>query len=187
MRSPTTARPARRTHAADKERAMPTEPSREAVVADPIGLVLHWECGRIVSMDLAWSRDLEPGQAGPATAHGAALAEALERYLAGEPASWPELPLDWDRPAPFHRKVLRALMDLPWGAATTYGGLAALAGNRRAARAVGQAMGANPWPLVVPCHRVLAGGGRLGGFGGQGLPMKRFLLDLEGIPYKDLI
>jgi len=66
-----------------------------------------------------------------------------------------------------------------YGQTCTYGELAALVGNRRAARAVGQALARNPTPILVPCHRVLASGGGLGGFGG-GLEMKRRLLLLEG-------
>jgi methylated-DNA-[protein]-cysteine S-methyltransferase len=82
----------------------------------------------------------------------------------------------------FTGRVLEAVHGIPFGAALSYGEVAAAVGSPGAARAVGQAVGSNPLPLVIPCHRVLAAHGRLGGFGG-GLAWKRFLLDLEGISY----
>ncbi len=109
------------------------------------------------------------------------LAEALEQlraYFAGRRTSF-DLPLRLEV-LPFTGAILQALDAIPFGSTTTYGRLAALVGRPRAARAVGQAVGANPLPIVIPCHRVLAGDGSLGGFGG-GLPWKRFLLKLEGI------
>jgi methylated-DNA-[protein]-cysteine S-methyltransferase len=82
---------------------------------------------------------------------------------------------------PFHRKVYRALCNIPSGKTVTYAGLARLAGSPKAARAVGQAMAKNPWPIVIPCHRVVAGNGRLGGYSGRGgVATKRKLLQLEG-------
>ena len=81
--------------------------------------------------------------------------------------------------APFTRRVWRALADLPPGAVVGYGELARKLGRPGSARAVGRACGANPLPLFVPCHRVRAGDGGLGGFSG-GLPWKRLLLDREG-------
>jgi methylated-DNA-[protein]-cysteine S-methyltransferase len=75
--------------------------------------------------------------------------------------------------------VLRALARVSYGRTVTYGELAARVGQPRGARAVGQAMARNPVPLVIPCHRVVASGGGLGGYGG-GLALKRRLLDLEG-------
>ena len=101
--------------------------------------------------------------------------EILE-YLSGRRRKF-TVPLDLGV-RPFHGKVLAAARRIPYGRTATYGELAARAGSPRAARAVGQAMARNPVPLVVPCHRVVAGGGGLGGFGG-GLDLKRRLLDLE--------
>jgi methylated-DNA-[protein]-cysteine S-methyltransferase len=81
----------------------------------------------------------------------------------------------------FDRTVLRTLHDtVPAGSTTTYGELASASGRPRAARAVGSVMANNPVPIVVPCHRVLASNGTLGGYGG-GLDMKRLLLELEGV------
>jgi O-6-methylguanine DNA methyltransferase len=69
--------------------------------------------------------------------------------------------------------------EIPYGQTRSYGWLAARAGKPQAARAVGQAMAANPWPIIVPCHRVVSSNGHLGGYGG-GLGMKERLLRLEG-------
>lgn len=79
---------------------------------------------------------------------------------------------------PFQLRVWRALDRIPYGETWSYGELARAAGARRGARAVGQACGANPVAIVVPCHRVIRGDGSLGGYGG-GLRFKQFLLDLE--------
>jgi len=106
-----------------------------------------------------------------------ALAQ-LRAYFAGRLTTF-DLPLRLEVPR-FTGSVLRALDGIPYGATSTYGRLAALAGRPGAARAAGQAVGANPLPVVLPCHRVLAGDGSLGGFG-AGLSWKRFLLTLEGV------
>ncbi len=81
---------------------------------------------------------------------------------------------------PFHRAVWEAILSIPRGATISYAELAHRVGRPGAARAVGQAVGANPVPLLVPCHRVVDADGGLGGFGG-GLPMKRALLEQEGV------
>ncbi len=91
-----------------------------------------------------------------------------------------ELELDWSLvPRGFYGRVLRATAKLPFGATATYGEMAGRAGNPRAFRAAGTALGSNPIPIVVPCHRVVRAGGELGEYGG-GAPMKEFLLRLEG-------
>lgn len=116
--------------------------------------------------------DLEPG--GPLVA---ALARELGEYLCGERTSF-DLPLD-PRGTAFQRAVWAELRRVPYGTTVSYGELARRAGRPRAARAVGQAVGANPLPILLPCHRVLPGGGGLGGFG-PGVDWKRRLLALEG-------
>ena len=78
----------------------------------------------------------------------------------------------------FQRAVWRQLQEIPYGETISYGELARRVGNPKASRAVGSANGANPLPIVIPCHRVIAGDGTLGGFGG-GLPTKQTLLALE--------
>lgn len=115
------------------------------------------------------------------TPHGKLLLQALEGYVAGEAVTWPELPLAWERVSPFACKVLQTLFaGVGAGKTVTYGELAVMAGRAGAARAVGGIMARNPWPLVVPCHRVLGANNRLHGFSGAGLPMKAWLLTREG-------
>jgi methylated-DNA-[protein]-cysteine S-methyltransferase len=102
--------------------------------------------------------------------------EKLRRYARGD-ATALDGALDLTQGTPFQRQVWEALLDIPCGETRTYGQIAERIGRPRAARAVGQAVGANPLPIIVPCHRVVASGG-LGGFGG-GLAMKKHLLGLE--------
>jgi len=106
------------------------------------------------------------------------LPERLRRYAHGEPVAFTDA-LDFSAATPFQRAVWLATQEIPYGQTRSYGWLAARAGRPRAARAVGQAMAANPWPIIVPCHRVVSSDGRLGGYGG-GLDMKERLLRLEG-------
>jgi methylated-DNA-[protein]-cysteine S-methyltransferase len=103
----------------------------------------------------------------------------LDLYFEGKLDSF-DLPLDWRLSGGFRRRVLRAINRIPYGQTRSYTEMARKAGNERAVRAAGTACGSNPIPLVVPCHRVLRTGGALGGYGG-GLPMKRGLLELEGV------
>ena len=102
--------------------------------------------------------------------------EQLRAYFAGALQAF-DLPLA-PRGTPFQQHVWRALRAIPYGATTSYGAIARELGDAAATRAVGAANGRNPLPIVVPCHRVIGVDGSLTGFGG-GLPLKRFLLDLE--------
>ena len=104
-----------------------------------------------------------------------AIRQVLE-YLEGKRSDF-DLPLDL-RGTTFQRTVWKALCEIPYGATRTYADVARAVGNPNAVRAVGTANGANPIPLVVPCHRVVASGGKLGGYGG-GLDLKRRLLAME--------
>ncbi|MEU2153550.1 methylated-DNA--[protein]-cysteine S-methyltransferase [Streptomyces sp. NPDC019396] len=125
--------------------------------------------------------------AGAASAGGPAapgrLAEPIcqfAEYFAGRRRDF-DLTLDWSLTSGFNREVLRELASgVPYGAVVGYGELAARVGRPDAAQAVGAAMGSNPLPLVVPCHRVVESDGSLGGFGG-GRETKRKLLALEGV------
>lgn len=103
----------------------------------------------------------------------------LDLYFEGKLDRF-DLPLDWQLSEGFRLKVLRAIARIPYGQTRNYTQMARSAGNQRAVRAAGTACGRNPIPLVVPCHRVLRSGGALGGYGG-GLPMKRRLLEIEGV------
>ena len=102
----------------------------------------------------------------------------LDEYFEGRRQDF-EVPIDWSYLAGFTREVLRATARIGFGEVSTYAGVAAEAGSPRAVRAAGNALGANPMPVVVPCHRVLRSGGKLGGYTG-GLERKEFLLRLEG-------
>ena len=102
----------------------------------------------------------------------------LEEYFSGRRRQF-ELPLDWTLVGAFGRRVLRVTSEIPYGGVLSYAEVAADAGSPRGSRAAGNALGSNPIPIVVPCHRVLRSGGALGGYGG-GLERKRFLLELEG-------
>ena len=106
--------------------------------------------------------------------------ELLQAFYRGEPVDFSSVVLDMEGRPPFYRRVWEALREIPRGTTITYGELAARVGRPRAARAVGQAMAANPYPPIVPCHRVIAHNGGLGGFGG-GLDLKARLLALEGL------
>jgi methylated-DNA-[protein]-cysteine S-methyltransferase len=120
----------------------------------------------------------DEGEDGPASTLDE-VGRQLDAYFAGHRPAF-DLPLDWSRTSGFQRRVLQTLYaEIGFGHTVTYGDLATMAGRPEAARAVGVAMATNPIPIVVPCHRVVASGGALGGFGG-GLEMKRWLLTHEG-------
>ena len=102
----------------------------------------------------------------------------LDEYFAGRRTEF-ETPIDWSHLAGFTREVLRATARIAFGETSTYAGVALRAGSPRAMRAAGNALGANPMPVIVPCHRVLRTGGALGGYTG-GIERKEYLLRLEG-------
>jgi methylated-DNA-[protein]-cysteine S-methyltransferase len=104
----------------------------------------------------------------------------LEEYFAGRRRRF-DAALDWSLIGPFGRRVLEAASAIPYGGVLSYAEIAAEAGSPRGSRAAGNALGANPIPIVIPCHRVLRTGGALGGYGG-GAERKRWLLELEGAP-----
>ena len=101
----------------------------------------------------------------------------LDEYFAGDRRAF-DLPLA-PRGTPFQRKVWTALRRIPWGETASYADIARRVGSPKGMRAVGGANGRNPIAIIVPCHRVIAADGTLGGYGG-GLERKRFLLELEG-------
>jgi O-6-methylguanine DNA methyltransferase len=103
---------------------------------------------------------------------------ALKKILAGKKSRLP--PLDWTGKTEFQKSVWRQMLKISTGKTKSYGEIAAAIGNPKAVRAVGGACGANPVPVLVPCHRVLAANKKLGGFSG-GLDWKRKLLAAEGI------
>ncbi len=132
---------------------------------------------------------VSPARAGSGAAGRLAerAAEQLGAYLAGERRTW-DLPLVVDRLRAWDGDVLNGVACLRWGEVTSYGGLARRIGRPGAARAVGGAVGRNPVAILVPCHRVIAGDGSIGGYGGDWwgsrerlLEIKRELLRLEGV------
>jgi methylated-DNA-[protein]-cysteine S-methyltransferase len=117
-------------------------------------------------------------------ADGGELADRLAVYFAGEPAAFDDVVLDLDGVTPFQRALTEALRSIPYGETATYGELAALAGSPGGARAAGTFCAGNRFPIVVPCHRVVAAEG-IGGFGSLGVGYKNRLLELEQIPGVD--
>ena len=121
--------------------------------------------------------DVELGRPDPA------IKKQLDAWFAGKSHTL-DIPLDLSTVDGFKRTVLETLVrEVPWGETVSYGELATLAGKPRAARAVGTAMASNPLPFVIPCHRVIAAGGRIGGYGGgrNAVELKRKLLAREGV------
>jgi methylated-DNA-[protein]-cysteine S-methyltransferase len=106
-----------------------------------------------------------------------AVARELDEYFAGRRRAF-DLALDWSLCTPFARRVLRATLRIPYGQVATYGAVAERAGSPGGSRAAGNALGSNPMPIVVPCHRVVRAGGALGGYTG-GVERKELLLGLE--------
>jgi len=145
-------------------------------VDSPVGR-LALEADHDVLTRVRWTGDQDRGRA---AAPGGVLREAarqLDLYFARRLTRF-DLPLAAEGTA-FQKRVWAAMVEIPYGETATYGGLAMALGS--GPRAVGTACGRNPIPIVVPCHRVLASGGREGGFsGGQGLSTKRQLLAIEG-------
>lgn len=157
---------------------MSTTDLTHAVAASPIGDLLL-----VAQDDALVAIRFDPGDvpAGSRPGAGGVLhraAEQLQEYVEGRRETF-DLPLRPLRGGAFERRVWALVAAIPFGTTTTYGALARQLGDPGAARAVGAANGANPLPLVVPCHRVIGAGGALTGYAG-GLDRKRMLLEHEG-------
>ena len=151
-------------------------PLRHAPVATPIG-TLTVVASPVGLREVRWAGATEPAaEEDPAFPVLARAASELAAYFDGELRRF-EVPLDLVG-TEFQRRAWDRLATIPYGTTTTYGELAERDGHRGRARAVGAANGANPVPIVLPCHRVVGADGSLTGFGG-GLDVKRYLLDLE--------
>jgi O-6-methylguanine DNA methyltransferase len=134
---------------------------------------MHWTVfRRAPKVSAEWSENKE--------VFGNAIAQ-LDEYFAGKRKAF-DLPIEFDG-TPFQQSVWRELLKIPFGAQTTYQTIAQTIGKPKAVRAVGTAVGSNPISIVVPCHRVLATSGKLGGYAG-GLDGKRMLLSTEQIAWK---
>ena len=114
--------------------------------------------------------------------------ELLCRYFAGERIEFDDVPVDLSGFPPFRFKALHAIRGISYGEIRSYGAIAAMCGSPYAARAVGGAMASNPVPVIIPCHRIVAGNGRLTGFSAPGgETAKMMLLRMEGVEFKGLL
>lgn len=136
----------------------------------------------VTSIDLSSSDHRAPRQSPVGVDVAASIVNEaraqLVSYMDGARREF-SFPVDWSVGTAFQRKVWKAIARIPYGRVRSYQWVAMRVGGKQYARAVGMALGANPVPIVVPCHRIIAHDGSLGGFSG-GLPMKRRLLNLEG-------
>lgn len=125
--------------------------------------------------------DAEPMELSEVPKWVAKVIEKIKKFAAGKPVDWSDVPLGWEKQTPFQQRVRAACRAIPRGEVRSYGELAAAAGFPGAARAVGSVMRTNRFPLIIPCHRVVASGGKFGGFScPAGVEMKERLLALEG-------
>jgi len=149
----------------------------------PIGLIRVFESnGKITSIDLAVSGSKETSSTNPIL--GQAKKE-IDSYFAGTLTKF-TMPVDLTKGTPFQRAVWKEINKIKFGQVKTYADIARAIGKPLAARAVGGAVGSNPIPLVIGCHRVLGSNGKITGYsGGKGIPTKRILLKLEGIASKE--
>ena len=165
----------------------PPEILHTAVLPTPFGdFLAHFSAEGLVRLDFPVERPRRAAEAelpAPFRAWAQLAQAALQTALTAAPRRVPKLilpPLDLSQGTKFRLRVWPELLRIPCGETRSYGEIADDLGKRRAARAVGGACGANPIPVLIPCHRVLAANGGLGGFSG-GLEWKRRLLALEGV------
>lgn len=147
----------------------------EGVYAPP-AVTVSRDWSQVVDVSVPSSRK----DATAAPPEAADLIGGFRRFLAGEPVAFDDVQLDLTWATPFQRALTFVLREIPRGEVVTYGELAALAGRPGAARAAGTFCATNRFALVVPCHRVVAADG-IGGYGPDGVPVKRRLLELEGV------
>ncbi|MBX6322709.1 MAG: methylated-DNA--[protein]-cysteine S-methyltransferase [Rhodospirillaceae bacterium] len=171
-RSPSRGRCGRRWRWDDAEETV--SDTAQITVRTPVGpVVVSERDGAIVSVDIGAQAEREDTTTLLATA-----AQQLDAFFYCNLRRF-DLPLD-PGGTDFQRRVYAAMQDIPFGQVRTYGELARQVGG--VARAIGSACASNPIPIIIPCHRVIAGGGRLGGFSARGgVATKRALLELEGV------
>lgn len=134
-------------------------------------------CAEITKSRIAQSSGGEEASAAPQIA---AIIERVQRHLRGELQDFRDVAVDLGDADPFAQRVYEIAREIPAGQTRTYGDIAKALGQPHAAQAVGQALGSNPIPLIIPCHRVLAAGGKLGGFSAPGgRTTKERLLEIE--------
>lgn len=163
-----------------------------AQFATPIGTCgIAWAQGGIVAVQLPGAnetsamarlhRRFPDGAPADPPSEIAAIIDRITAFLAGGEDSLADLPLDFGQVSAFEAAVYREARAIPAGETATYGALAARLGDVNQARAVGQALGRNPWPIVIPCHRVTGAEGRMGGFSAPGGRVTKLrLLEIEG-------
>ena len=149
-----------------------------AVLRDGLLHSVEWERSpedleAVLSEKFPRAKPIDPGRCG--------AGQILLAYSEGR-AVWPDdvaaVRIEWDRARGFQRMVLKTLARVPYGSTISYGGLARRIGKKNAARAVGAALSRNPWPVILPCHRVVGANGGMTGFG-KGVQAKRILLAFE--------
>ncbi len=158
------------------------DPTSTATVSTPVGPITITGNGRAI-VRVAWRETPEPGDGAPTEPLLVEAVGQLHAYFDGSLTTF-DLPIDLSGVSAAACAVLNALhRDVPYGATVTYGQLATMSGAGIPARSVGSIMGVNPVPLLIPCHRVVAGdglGGFSGGLTGEGPATKRWLLEFEG-------
>jgi len=156
-----------------------------AVISSPVGpLEIAIDGDTLVGLEFTEETQHRPGRSAGrpewSRPEAAAVVERLDAYFAGDLDALDAIPVRFDRGTAFQRDVWHALTEIPLGETISYADLARRVGRPQAFRAVGSANGKNPIAVVVPCHRVVAADGTLGGYGG-GLDRKRWLLAHEGV------
>lgn len=148
--------------------------------SSPVGMItIKADANGITSLGISRHQQTENADNPYLTEAGVQLHE----YFSGERKSF-DLPCRL-KGTPFQEAIWKALEEIPYGETLTYGELAERIGKPGSARAVGGAVGANPIPIIIPCHRVMGTSGAITGYSaGEGIPTKKALLDLEGISYR---
>ncbi len=120
----------------------------DKLTAGPLALIMFWKGGLVRGIRLNFAKDGDKPEIN--SEQGRQMQAGLERMVSGKPALWPDLPLDFNSVSEFSRKVIKAMLDIEHGHFLTYGEVAEAIGSPKASRAVGRAVGANPWPVYVP-------------------------------------
>ena len=147
----------------------------------PFGkLVSSWTSCGLYALEFASPKNSSQSACSISDSRAIALGVAIQEYFHTGQFAWELNDLDWSNISEFYSRVLRRCHQIPSGKTMTYGELAQAVSSPKAARAVGAAMAANRWPLLIPCHRVVGSAGRLTGYSGRGgLETKRKLLAME--------
>jgi len=140
----------------------------------------HTSAEQVRSNTVAQFQGNNPGLPLPEGDWHPKLRRAIQDFARGIPTAFADVKVDLEPATPFRKRVLQLAREIQYGETATYGELAARAGNRSAARAIGAVMASNRIPIIIPCHRVVGSGGSLGGFSApQGVDLKRRLLEME--------